>query len=174
MNRIMVDIETMGLPPKGVIISIGAVRFDGRGILDRFETGVDPESCVDVGMVMTVSTVMWWLAQSEEARKDIVTKQKNGYTISEALLQFSNWCTKEGKVTEVWGNGSDFDNVILVSAFQMCGIEVPWMFWTHRCFRTMKNQFSTVQKPPVMGIKHSALADAEHQANWLRKIEKSL
>ena len=53
MNRIMVDIETMGLPPDGLILSIGAVRFDGRGILDRFDMGID-----GIWWAVTIATVL--------------------------------------------------------------------------------------------------------------------
>lgn len=71
----------------------------------------------------------------------------------------------------VWGCGSDFDNVILASAYRRCGIDLPWMWWDNRCYRTMKNQFKNCVAEPVRrGIKHNALDDAIHQASHLTLI----
>ena len=34
MNRVMIDLETLGTKPGSVILSIGAVRFDNRQLTD--------------------------------------------------------------------------------------------------------------------------------------------
>ena len=85
----------------------------------------------------------------------------------DALIEFSNWIP-DGAI--VWGNGSDFDNVILKNAYRRVDMPTPWPKFNDRCFRTMKTIFKDVQKPKREGIAHSALDDAIFQATWILKI----
>lgn len=176
MNRIMVDIETLGQTPGSVILAIGAVRFDDVQILDEFYVNVNPESCVAAGLHMDVSTVMWWLQQSDEARKSLVAGEAK--VLQEALLAFGSWAIRAGtpemeQVQEMWGNGSDFDNVLLTHAFASAGLPLPWPFWANRCYRTLKSLRKDIpfQKP---AIAHNALEDARAQALHLVKLRIAL
>jgi DNA polymerase III epsilon subunit-like protein len=68
-NHVMVDIETMGNESYSSIVSIGALEFD----LETGETGrefyvnVDLQSCIDVGLILNASTVMWWMSQDKKS-----------------------------------------------------------------------------------------------------------
>jgi DNA polymerase III epsilon subunit-like protein len=57
VNRVMLDLETLGHTPGSVIVSIGAVKFGGGKILDTFYHRIDAQSCVEHGLKMDVSTV---------------------------------------------------------------------------------------------------------------------
>ncbi|MBV5342719.1 3'-5' exoribonuclease, partial [bacterium] len=85
----------------------------------------------------------------------------------DALQNFSEWIPKRATV---FGNGSDFDNVILSNAYLRLSMERPWPKFNDRCFRTIKSMFKSVQQPVREGVHHSALDDAKHQALWLLKI----
>ena len=170
----MVDLETLGNRNKAVILSIGACKFSlsGDGVQSAsFEVFVKPESCVEIGMELDASTVMWWMAPERgEARDLMVEKQERAVHIRDALWQFRNWL---GEDIPVWGNGATFDNVILRNAYELAGIPCPWMFWNDRCYRTVKNLASHVQLER-QGMHHSAMWDAISQAVHLQQIFRTL
>ena len=161
MNNIMLDLETLGNGSNSVIISIGAVKFDPKTkqLGSEFYANVDAESCVKAGLKMDVSTVLWWMQQSDQARS--VFKNK-GLTLINALVGFSDWIGDK-KNTLVWGNGANFDNVILSNAYKAVGLEQPWPYWGDRCYRTIKALNPNV-KADRIGTHHNALDDAKTQA----------
>ncbi len=162
MNKVMIDLETMGTASTSAIIALGAVRFDTE-IREKFYEIIDLESCVKLGLTIDPSTVVWWMQQNEQARKEFT---REGLVLPVALLRFSQWL---GKDAEVWGNGSDFDNVILANAYKKCGIEQPWKFYNNRCYRTVKNMNRSV-KMQRTGTYHRAIDDAKSQAKHLIRI----
>ena len=166
-NNIMLDLETMGTTPTSAIIAIGAVRFDKR-LKDTFYKVVDLQSSVDVRLTMDASTVMWWLQQSAAARKAL---KRKGINLVAALKEFQAWV---GEDAIVWGNGANFDNVILASAYRLTGFNIPWKFYNDRCYRTMKSLHRDIEPPKFKGTPHRADDDAAHQARHLIKICKKL
>ncbi|MCP3966933.1 MAG: 3'-5' exoribonuclease [Lentisphaerae bacterium] len=163
-NNVMIDLETMGNNSKSAIISIGAVRFDNLELGQEFYTNVNLQSCIDAGLTMDASTIMWWMKQSDEARKAF----NSGVNLADALRDFTKWLGPGG---EVWGNGVDFDNVILASAYDAANQPLPWRYWNNRCYRTFKGLCPSI-KVPRGGIHHNALDDAKTQAEHLMKILK--
>lgn len=163
-NNVMVDLETLGNGSHSVIISMGAVRFNETGLFDVFYRRVDPQSCVDVGLRSDMSTIMWWMQQSDEARAAFKEK---GDHIADVLAEFAVWMPRNACL---WGNGATFDNVILSNAYKAVALPQPWEFWNDRCYRTMKNLFKDVPAPKFDGAKHNALDDAIHQAKHLITI----
>jgi hypothetical protein len=157
MKNVMVDLETLGNGSNSVIISIGAVTFDHTGIGDTFYANIDPQSCADAGLKMDVSTVMWWMQQTEQSRA--VFKKVNS-PLEVVLGEFSAWFPAGATL---WGNGSTFDNVILSNAYRAIGVKQPWDFWNDRCYRTLKSLYPHV-KLERSGVAHNALDDAKSQA----------
>lgn len=164
--RIMLDLETFGNTPGAVIIVIGAVKFTEQGIIDKFECHIDPESSVRHGLKIDASAITWWLKQSDEARAGVT--KPGGLELPEALQQFAAWVGNPK--TEVWGHGSDFDNVLLAAAYRACDIPLPWSYSFNRCYRTISRIHR--EDVPYQGSTnaHNALADAEDQALHLIKI----
>lgn len=162
MNNIMLDLETMGNGSNAAIIAIGAVRFDTE-VTDKFYETVALDSAVASGLEIDPDTVMWWMKQSDEARSQFDRQSEHLRT---ALMLFTQWI---GDNAIVWGNGSDFDNVILANAYKKCGLTVPWRFWNNRCYRTIKNLNHDI-KMARTGTYHNAVDDAESQANHLLRI----
>lgn len=159
MTQVMVDLETLGNSSTAVIIAIGAVEFDPKsGKLGReFYRVVDGQSCVDAGLKMDVSTVMWWMQQDIAARAAFQTK---GVPLAAALEDFAEWMPDGAYV---WGNGATFDNVILSSAYRATGVKQPWPFWADQCYRTLKGLRPDL-KLVRSGTYHNALDDAKSQA----------
>ncbi len=169
LTMIMIDIETLGVKPGCVVLSIGAVEFDKAGKFGKeFEVVIDPHNAEAWGLKLEADTVMWWMKQSEEARKKIST---DGEGLSEALSLFIrafNW-----KDAEVWANGASFDFPILEAAFNAVDMMKPWKYYNERCFRTIKGLvgkqvYEANKVNPT--VAHSALDDAKAQAATLVKI----
>lgn len=177
----MLDLETLGNNNNAAIVSIGAYYFDtndpNNG--EEYYILVKPSSSVATGQVVDVSSVVWWMDQSDDARKEIVRAEKEGSTLSAALLDFSRWYkamqSKSGKTNlPVWGNGATFDNVIIASAFKLTGYEKPWSYRSDHCYRTLANLCPEVHKNEMEGTIHNALDDAKIQAKHLSAIFKKL
>ena len=162
-RHVMVDLETLGNNSNAVIISIGAVAFDldsNETFSDTFYSIIDPESCVRSGLKMDVSTVMWWMKQSDQARKAF---EKEGSPLIEVLFGFAAWYPEGAKF---WGNGATFDNVILSNAYSACDMKKPWGYADDRCYRTVKALYPDVKVERV-GVYHNAVDDAVTQAKHL-------
>lgn len=166
MNNIMVDEETLGKTPGHAILAIGAVRFDAGGLYDEFYTTIDIRSCLDVGLNIDGDTFLWWLKQSDEARKQIHSPAKKALSLPQALLEFNNWVGADPKV---WGNGASFDNSFLAVAYERCGITPAWPFWNDKCYRTIRGLWKHAKVEPK--IPHHALYDAIAQAETLVQIQ---
>ncbi len=173
-GHVMIDLETMGNRPGCVIVSIGAVYFTCNGLHHEFYVRINPLSCQQFGLHFEANTIEWWLRQEDEARLEISELTKTGADIDDALLQFSRWFNQDADGQAcVWGNGSDFDISVILAAYEKCKLPVPWQFWKHRCFRTVKNfkQHGKADcEPERTGTHHNALDDARHQAQWLLNL----
>jgi hypothetical protein len=171
---LMIDEETMGLPPDGALLSIGAVFFDLTTCTmgPKFSRTINLATAVRDGGTINPGTVMWWLGQSQEARDAV---RFSGVDIRNALQDFSDFIAEHSSVKTVrpWGNGSSFDLTLLNGAYLRADMKTPWQFWNERCFRTVRNMYSQVEYDP--GEKgagaHNALADAVFQAEHLFKIK---
>ena len=161
---VMIDLETMGNRSNATIIAIGAVEFfpESQELGEEFYRVVDLQSCLDVGMEIDASTVIWWMGQNDTARAQF---QRKGDILPSVLLSLTELINIE---TRVWGNGAAFDNVILANAYHCCGIEPPWRFWNDRCYRTIKALSPVLMKR--QGAHHNALDDARDQAVHLMEI----
>lgn len=185
----MTDLETLGNGSNAVLISIGAVRFTLPGLIaanpdggidtgDAFYMVIDPQSCIDVGMEMDASTVMWWMQRDKAAQAQF---KQAGKPIKDVLRSFTEWLTVNGTVEmdqgaakhiRLWGNGAAFDNVLLANAYRKCGMIQPWKFWNDMCYRTVKN-LSPVQMKKRSGVYHNALDDAISQTEHIIDIFKA-
>ena len=166
-QHIMLDLETLGTRPGSIVLTIGAVKFDKGGIRDKFYVAIDKNDSDFFDLTSDPSTVDWWQKQSAEAREAAFSGKT---PLHDALVLFAKFCGTE-RTTTVWGNGSDFDNVLLEEAYQAVSMDPPWRFYQSRCYRTVKNLFPNVKTPSV-GTEHHALDDAIYQANRLIAIAR--
>lgn len=168
-THVMLDLETMGKGPDAAIAAIGACTFDiaAGKIGTTYYNRVDLASAVSAGGVIDASTVTWWLQQDDEARAEIA--REGGMHIAEALQSFEAWMARHTHDAEVWGNGANFDNVILRNAYARNGTPAPWAWWNDRCYRTVKalNRGVPMER---LGTHHNALDDAISQALHLIRI----
>ena len=174
--HIMLDLETMSAEPNAAVVSIGAVAFNRLGLVgEPFYCIIDPESAAQAGHI-SGSTFKWWCQQSVEARAMFAAK---GVELADALVRFSGWVgnfNHDGPAC-MWGNGADFDNVILGHAYRHHGMPAPWRFSNNRCYRTLKsfidkklhNELWAIH---AVGAHHNARDDAMRQARIAVEICK--
>jgi len=162
-QHVMLDLETMGTSHDAAIVAIGAVEFDKDGIKSEFYETIDLNDSAKYGEI-GASTVLWWMSQNDGARSEITSADK---TLYNALMMFDQWLPKNACV---WGNGSDFDNVILANAYDALGMHQPWLLKNNRCFRTVKNMQPKLKLERI-GTYHNALDDASYQCTYLRMLE---
>ncbi|EPJ3763097.1 3'-5' exonuclease [Providencia manganoxydans] len=179
-KHLMLDLETMSNKSNAAIVSIGAVAFEpSTGELGpEFYLAVDLVSCEKLGLHIDADTVLWWMKQSSEARAAIV--DEDARTIQSALLALSAFAEEHlSDNVCVWGNGSDFDNVVLASAYDACDFNPFWKFWNNRDVRTIVELGRNAGIDPKRtltfeGEQHNALADAIHQAKYVSIIHQHL
>jgi len=164
--HIMVDLETMGTNSNAPIVSIGAVVFSEKEVTDKvFQQNVSLKSCMELGMKPDPDTIMWWLQQSEEARKSLTERRPEN--LSSVLLSFRCWLLNVSdrglSGLRIWGNGANFDNVILANAYRACFLDVPWKHYQDRCFRTFRELHEPIEQAQYR-VEHDALSDAVSQA----------
>jgi hypothetical protein len=173
MAHIMLDLETMANTSDSAIVSIGAKRFtlDGKE-LDSFYRVVNLKSSQKSGGRIDAETVMWWMQQSEEARKTLTSDES--VLIDTALNEFTQW-VRQTPLEGLWGNGSDFDNVILNGAYIRSGKTAPWPYYMNRCYRTLAKLVpGTTREQFKSGTHHNALDDAISQTRHLFALLKEL
>ena len=168
-TNVMVDLETMGNTPGCAMISIGAVVFSENGLGEEFYQTIDIEDAMRCGLHVDGSTLKWWLQQNPKALAEAVT---GAAPLREVLSEFSTWMNKLGTV-HLWGNGSDFDNVLISAAYAKVDMPLPWKFFNNRCYRTLKSLAPDV-KIERIGSHHNALDDARSQAHHAVKIIQHL
>lgn len=181
MRHVMIDLETMGLRPDAAIVSIGAVCFERSfseglskdvSLVSQFHTAISLKSCTELGLTVDQSTVDWWMKQSAEARSS--WQREDAPELLQALSEFSNWVRAHSIGREVcaWGNGADFDLVVLKSAYEKVRADPPWRYYNQWCYRTVKALFP-VAELPRRGTHHNALDDALHQVSVLQQIVRT-
>lgn len=161
MNDLMIDIETLGTAPGSIITSIGAVAFDAvSGAFGQtIYIQVDPISCETIGLTPDVSTVLWWMQKSDEARSSAFTGKTH---IIDALVTLSAFHDAVAPI-RVWAHSPSFDIVLLEAAYRKAKLAHPW---GHRVSRDTRTLFDvTGITLSSAGIKHHALDDAVSQAN---------
>ena len=182
-SHIMLDLETLDTTPNSVVTAIGAVAFDPLSdkLGAKFYAELTDDLKIQQAHDRTISadTVVWWMRQSQAAQQlfspTVGTAADARYQTVEALEMFQKFVDANGgRDVEIWGNGADFDNIILGSLYEDFGLKKPWSYSRNRCFRTMKNMPGAVGRIQREGVHHNALDDAVHQAKHLQIIYANL
>ncbi|KAE9748653.1 exonuclease [Escherichia coli] len=179
-HHLMIDLETMGTNSNAPIVVIGAVFFDPQTgeIGPIFYVVISLVDAMDKGAVPDGSTIEWWLAQSSEARSATLVNQ---IPLDDALLQLREFIDENSGefFVRVWGNGANFDNVILRRSYERQGIPCPWRWSNDRDVRTIVElgkaiDFDARTAIPFEGVRHNALDDARYQAKYVSAIWQKL
>jgi hypothetical protein len=166
LKHAMLDIETLALRKDALILSVGIRVFTSTELLAGHYWNVSPGSC---GGVIDPGTVMWWLDQSKPVQDRLKDHRKVWSEVACDLVAVLNG------VDYVWGNGVDFDNLIVGNALTRAGLGV-WSYKKNMCYRTIRSVSKACgfSEMAFAGEKHDALADATHQAAQLIEWDKAI
>ncbi|TJB13226.1 exonuclease [Escherichia coli] len=176
-HHLMIDLETMGKNPDAPINALAGKFFDpATGEMGpEFSKTIDLETA---GGVIDRDTIKWWLKQSREAQSAILTDE---IPLDDALLQLREFIDENSGefFVQVWGNGANFDNVILRRSYERQGIPCPWRYTNDRDVRTMVAlglvmDFDARSVITFEGERHNALHDARYQAKYVSAIWQKL
>lgn len=168
---IMIDLETLSTRPNAVILQIGAVAFDpsmyGR-VGPSFAVNVDIQSCLDMGLVISGDTLMWWM---DEDRKRALQSIVAGYPprhLAGALDLFNDW-VRSLEFDAVWANGAAFDFPIIENAYRATGLAAPWTHRQVRDMRTLRALYPDIDRVEPT-LPHNAVSDARAQALFVQSV----
>jgi hypothetical protein len=165
--HVMIDLETLGAVPYSSILSLGAVMFDKDGLHSSFYNVFSRNGMRELYMTESPTTLAWWGTQKDDSVISCAGRVEE--PVADALIRFSEWL---GFVSldGVWGNGSDFDNVLLACVYRAARLDVPWDFRQNRCYRTIKSLQPDKPITREYGDAHNALNDAQNQAAHLLRL----
>jgi len=172
MNNIMLDLETLGTKPGSVVLSIGAVLFDEDGLGVTFYRTISVADSMAKGLTIDASTLRWWSKQDKAAYQEAL--HPSATTLTEVLQDFNDWLgfNSTPSAVKLWGNGADFDLTLLLACYRAAGMDAPWQFWNHRCYRTLKALHPHI--PAERKNNHNALDDARNQAEHAVEILRAM
>ncbi|EOC7613425.1 3'-5' exoribonuclease [Escherichia coli] len=176
-HHLKIDLETMGKNPDAPINALAGKFFDpATGEMGpEFSKTIDLETA---GGVIDRDTIKWWLKQSREAQSAILTDE---IPLDDALLQLREFIDENSGefFVQVWGNGANFDNVILRRSYERQEIPCPWRYTNDRDVRTivalgLVMDFDARSVITFEGERHNALHDARYQAKYVSAIWQKL
>lgn len=172
-KHIMCDLETLGTGPNAAVLSAALVVFDDDKPLSLHFDGVyyRAKPSTITGDI-DADTVVWWMQQSDDARKKF--SEEIGAVDEATRAGLIQMFLDTHKDALLWGNGASFDNVILRSLFKRHNLVWPIKYNNDRCYRTVKALFPQVPKPEFRGTPHDAWDDAVNQAEHLYAILQHL
>lgn len=166
--NIMCDLETTGTQAGCCILSIALVPFATSYPMDSFYETISHRSSLDAGFTDDPDTLNWWDKQKREVQEEAFSGTRN---VRDVLESVSFYLRQIGEPKEIyiWGNGKDFDNVILAAAFKKLGIKQPWHYRNNRCYRDLAAMYPLYPKGDIFQA-HNALEDAICQAKHAEVI----
>lgn len=175
---VMVDIETLGTTDSAPVLSIGAVLFNAD--TDE-EFGAKFHANLEVaddtpGEVISVSTIFWWLQQSDAARQAVACAERK--PVVECLADFVAFASQglgDPRNVRMWANSPSFDFVILRACMKRHAPDMKWPFspFAERDVRTAL-RLTGVHVDRSGLTSHNALHDAVMQADAVRRAKKCI
>lgn len=169
MYHLMIDLETLSTENNAIVTQLGWAMFDPSAS-EVAKSGVfhlNIGEQVKRGLDMSWDTVSWWFEQDEEARRNMVRKER--ISVDHALNNFSGAVADFQIVAGVWSHGAMFDLVVLANLYKAFDRKVPWNFRLARDTRTL---FALAGKDFIVTPnprKHLAEQDAIFQAYGVQR-----
>ncbi len=169
MKDVMIDLETLGTKADAMIVQIGACYFDRNTgeIGDTFKANI-VYAVNETRFSIEQGTVMWWLQQSEEARKSI---NGDAFPLVTVLRDLYEFLDRDG--IYLWSHAT-FDMPILTNAFITIGLKCPIPYRRMRDLRTLMDLSNHISETPRQGTHHDALDDAKFQVQYATEAFKKL
>lgn len=175
---IMIDIESLDVGPRSVIMQIAMHRFsidEGESTPNdmMFHTYLGMQPQLDFVQPRTISadTLAFWMRQPDNARKifeqiTLPDMASLRLAMRAFVLHFEQMTRNKDAEYEVIANGAQFDIVNIESLLTDLGMTAPWAYYDVVDLRTMKRRAgvktSDVEEPNGF-IAHDARWDCMYQ-----------
>ena len=182
---ISIDLETLSLDPRAVVVSIGAVAFNQAGL------GASLRLVLDRGWqtnrlhrVSSAATIQWW--DGLKGTKAVEVFSEKPMALSAALFELSRFVQELQYATgavRLWAKGSkDFTWLETLYADMGGGGSVPWHYRNALDYRSLiactpepvVHELDATAEGLMDGaggrIPHEAPNDAQFQAHFLRGL----
>lgn len=169
-KHLMVDMETLGVSPRSVVLSLGAVHFDpmGQGYTDSIYFKINLDDQDTLGREIDPNTIEWWGKQDPLIMEEAF--DENGRIgLNDALNRFHKFAWG---CDAFWSHGATFDLVILEDIYRQLNRPLPWNYWQLRDTRTLFDLGWDPEMPK--DNKHDALQDAIRQSVGVQNIYRKL
>ncbi len=165
MKDVMIDFETFGNGQNACVVQVGACYFDRNTgeIGEKFKMNVNAEDATKNGAQIDAPTVYWWLQQSTEAVRSILTGESSPER--EVFEKFNDFLKK---ADAIWSHAT-FDYVILMNVLRRLGIKPKFSYRSARDIRTLVDLADVNTKAPrpeSAGVAHDGLDDAIYQVSY--------
>lgn len=174
--HLVCDLETTGTEPGCCILSIALVPVGIPEIEPFYET-ISHEDSLIQGFHDELETLSWWDKQKTEAQTEAFSGTRKLRSVLESVSFYMDVVRELGsggnQKLYLWGNGKDFDNVLLSTAYKRLGMKQPWDFRNNRCYRDLASYYPWIAKVKPE-IPHHALYDAKAEAAHLEMIFNEL
>jgi hypothetical protein len=169
-NALMVDLETLAVSPRAVVLSLGAVHFDprGSGIQKELYFKIDLDEQDQLKREIDPNTIDWWAKQDPRIMEEAFSAEGR-ISLTDAVDQFHKFAWG---CDSFWSHGSAFDLVIIEDIYRQLNRSIPWPYWKMRDTRTLFDLGFDPKMPQES--KHDALADAKRQAIGVQNVFKEL
>lgn len=166
----MVDLETMAVTPRAVVLTLGAVHFNpyGNGYGDKLYLRLDLDDQDKLNREIDPNTLDWWAKQDPKVMEEAFSPD-NRVKLVDAMEQFKKFAWG---CDAFWAHGSLFDIAILEDIFRQIQMPLPWNYWQIRDTRTL---FDLGWDPDMpQASKHDALQDAIRQSVGVQNVYSKL
>lgn len=181
---LMLDTETTGTSINSCVSQVSLLAYDleeDEIITSRhFEFYPIIPQQRDKNRVVDAATFLWWMQQSDDARKAFDNSDSEDGDEIPALLRHLSITFErvvDGRSYEIWANAPSFDCNIMKSLYRDYGMDIPWDFRKERCLRTICANAGIDPKtvPPVAGFTpHNAYWDCRQQLAIYLEARKAM
>ena len=173
MRDVMIDLETMANSHDSTIIQFGGAWFDRHTgeIGKKTEFNVELQGEMEAGFQVNASTITWWMGQSQEAQKSVMSQDNMVDSIT-AVTMMNEFLRGS---SAIWCHAT-FDMPIVSNHLATYPVIPSFGYWSCRDLRTLVDLAEIkVDKSKQTGVAHSALADClfqiEYTVEAFQKIE---
>ena len=166
----MLDIETMGVKPDTLVLSIAAVAFDEFNDISTYSDLQHLDLLLDTEEQAHRSIdkeTEWWWNQRDEAVREKIFGDVGRVSIDDALDQLIKFCWQKSRI---WCQGPTLDITVLTHLFSERGKGVPWGYGVVRDSRTLLDLVE-VEQPPAT---HDSIEDCVRQIVGVQQAIKKL
>jgi len=169
----MIDLETLGVEPDSVVITLGAIKFDPYsdtephdGLYLRCDIEEQSEK---YNRSIDDNTLAWWGRQEQNIQDEAFGDHENRVNMDTLTKAINKWCVG---LDQLLCQGPLFDYAILQNLYKQVGKPCPWNYWQIRDSRTLFSMMPSDPRKAIQEEAHNALADCYYQAKCVQSTFK--